>query len=168
MTLQEDFIIKKITKIISAILILVMAATLFAACGGEGGGSTSGETKTLNGVSILVPDGFDIKEGMIPTSTPVIVYAKDQETKYVNVNYCDSVDEAKTDTSYYVGDLETTDVKFDAAGITWEGVSYDLGGWPMCDLIGTFGDQVVLCRASFFTSDDATMRAIVDSIKFGE
>ena len=160
---------KKTVKIISIAVVLVMALALLASCGGgEGGASTSGETKTLNNITILVPDGFDIKEGLIPTSTPVIVYAKDQETKYVNINYCDSIEDAKTDTSFYVGDLETTDVKFDAAGITWEGVSYALGGWPMCDLYGTFGDQVVLCRASFFESDDATMRAIVDSIKFGE
>ena len=158
---------KKFTKIVSVVLMFVMAATLFAACGGEGGASTSGETKTLNNVTILVPDGFDIKEGLIPDSTPVIVYAKDQETKYVNVNYYDSVDDAKDGMNLYVGDLEATDVKFDAAGTTWEGKAYDLGGWPMCSLVGTIGDKVIMCNASFFASDDATMRAIVDSIKLG-
>lgn len=158
---------KKITKIVSVVLMLVMAATLFAACGGEGGGTTSGETKTLNGVTILVPDGFDVKEGLIPTSTPVVVFEKDHETKYVNVTYYDSVDAAKEAMDMTIGDLETADVKFDAAGITWEGKSYDLGGWPMCNIIGTIGDKVVMCQASFFASDDATMRAIVDSIKLG-
>ena len=156
---------KKYVKLIAVFLMFVMAATLLASCGG--GGGTSGETKTMNNVTVLVPDGFDIKEGLIPESTPAIVYAKDQETKYVGVNFYDSVDEAKESMGYNIGDLETTDVKFDAAGVTWEGKAYDLGGWPMCDVIATIGDQVIMAHTSFFAQDDATMRAIVDSIKLG-
>ncbi len=155
---------KIFTKIASLVLIVVMAATLFASCGG---GAPSGETKTLNNVTVLVPDGFDVKEGLIPSSIPVVVFEKDHETKYVNVGFYDSVDEAKESIDMMVGDLETADVKFDAAGVTWEGKSYDLGGWPMCNVIATIGDQVVMCQASFFASDDATMRAIIDSIKLG-
>ena len=156
---------KKYVKIIAVFLTFVMAAAVLASCGG--GSETSGETKTQNNVTVLVPDGFEIKEGLIPESTPAIVYAKDQETKYVGFYYYDSIDEAKESMELNIGSLDTTDVKFDAAGVTWEGKAYDLGGWPMCDVIATIGDQVVMAHTSFFEQDDATMRAIIDSVKLG-
>ena len=169
---------KTLLKIMAAVLVIVMAASLFAACGTKDGNSTGksgdaassdtvkGEVKTRNGISVLVPDGYEFPEEGIYVDA--LVRNKDDSTKYVQLNKFDTVEEAIDSMNINIGDTEFTEVEFEAAGVTWTGKQYDvMEDWTMVDAVATFGDTVIMAHASDFDWADDTYRTIMGSIVVG-
>ena len=160
---------KTIVKILSMALVLIMAASLFSACGGKDGsaaksdGGVKGDVKTRNGLCVLVPDGYEfVEEGIY---VDALVRSKDNTTKYVQLNKFDTVEEATESMDINIGDTPATEVEFELNGVKWEGKQYEVfEDWYMCDVIATIGDTVIFAHASEFDWEDDTYRAIMESI----
>lgn len=179
---------KQIRKLLALALALVLALALFTACGKNDEdkdttpapagatdapttdapaepGQISGETKEYNGYSMLIPDGFTLKEPGEFSSYDFAVrksdfYYFDFNTEQDNELAMQHYDYNK---NTYIN--EQTDVEATYGENTWTGFQYSdgWGGWGF-EAYTTFGDHIVRVSSAGFKFDSAEAQAILASL----
>ena len=163
---------KNLIKLIAIALIVSVVAVALASCGGnsEGGSDNApaGETQTWGNITVLVPDGMELKGGnILDENDPDVVniHEKDNELHYFLITLGDSEDDAASSieaTKEYNEGAE--DYTIDIGGVKWTGVKYDYMG-PVFQAYGTVNGQIVMVQCYGFESDGATTTAVLQSIK---
>ena len=187
---------KKAFKITALLMALTLIIAVFAACGdsessseaggsaadvqsGAAGGSAAdvqsgaagdakGETQTWGNITVLVPEGMNLKGGnILDENNPDIVNVKkdDNELNYFLITIVDSEDDAKSSLELTRSANEgAKDVTIDA-GAAWKGVTYQSLNMDVFQVYGTVDGKVVTVQAFGFAADDSTTKDVLSSIK---
>ena len=162
----------KITKIIALVLVLIMTATLFAACGGsdvgDNGDDVKGETQTSGNITIFVPEGFTLKgEDMFGDEDPnKLTLSKDGSSfDYFMVSAGFTQDNAEMSIEGTRSANEgCEDVEIKVGDVTWTGVAYTWSSVDVVVVTAPMGEGYVLFTSSGHGKDDATCKTVLESI----
>ncbi len=168
---------EKYVRIFALVLALIMAATVFASCGGDssadsaGGNDSSdakGETQTWGNITVFVPEGFALKGGdMFDDEDPdKLTLSKDgssfdyflvtagftQDNAEMSIEGTRSANEGCEDVEIKVGD------------VTWKGVAYTWSSLDIVVVTAPMGEGYVLFTSSGHGKDDATFKAVLESL----
>lgn len=162
-------------KALCIALTVIMAAFMFAACGGSGEGGDNGgdakevkgETQTWGRYTILVPEKMELVGGnILDPEDPTIVTVKDSDsslhyvmcTIYSEESCKNSVEGTKTGNN-------GEDVTMDINGVTWTGVKYTWSGSDGFSMYAQVDGEWVLASGFFHAYDSEITKAILGSIK---
>ncbi|MBR6916982.1 MAG: hypothetical protein IKN38_02240 [Clostridia bacterium] len=171
---------KKLTKILALALMMALVVTVFAACGDKKEGaetadnageaaSAKGETQTWGNITIFVPDDYKLTGGdMFDAENPdklTLNTKSDSSFEYVMVSANFTEDNA-------VMSLDTTrelnegceDVEITAGANKWTGVAYNSLGVDCVALYAQIGEGYVVLNSSGMGKDNASLKAILESI----
>ena len=161
-------------KLVCAVLALIMAAGMFAACSGEGnndGGSgakeVKGETQTWGRFTLLLPEGMILKGGnMFDENDPSIVTIKDAENElhYLMFNLYDE-DTCKSSLESTKSANGGEDFTMEANGVTWTGVFYNTFSYEGFQMYGEVDGQYVLVGGYYYGHEHEITKAVVSSLK---
>ncbi len=166
---------KKYLKILAILLVFVLSATVFAACGesgddtGDSGETVKGETKTGGNITIFVPEGFTFenKDGFGDESANDAKLTNDSSVFdyfMLKVNWSEESVNSSIETSRSLND-GAEDVEITAGDVTWKGIAYNSLGYDMVIVYAPMGSGYSYFTACSHTKDDATLKAILESIK---
>ena len=168
---------KKSTKIVSVVLMLVMAATLLAACGGgnaadtdggNGGSGAKGETQTWGNITVFVPEGFTLNGGdMFDKEDPDKLTLNKDGSSYeyfmVTAGFTQDNAEMSIEGTRQANE-GTEDVEIKVGDVTWKGVAYTWSSLDEVVVAAPMGEGYVLFTSSGHGKDDATFKAVLESL----
>lgn len=174
---------KKIHKLLALVLVLVLTLALFTACGksdskkeskktdsaksteASGSESVNGKTAEYKGYSVLIPEGFELKEPGEFSSYDFSVRKSD--FSYFDFNTEQDDDLAMQHYNYNKSTYtnEQKDVSATCGGNTWTGFQYSDGwGGYGFEAYTTLGDHVVRVSSAGFQFDSAEAQAVLASL----
>lgn len=168
----------KLTKILSMLLVFVMVLCCLTACGGGGGegdedggnaaADVKGAEQTWGNITLLVPEGMELKGGnILDENDPDVlnIHEKDNEFHYFMVTIYD--EESCKNSISGTKDMndEVKDVNLDVGGIKWTGVTYDVYGTPGLQVYAPINGKYALVSAYSYELDDDVTQAVLGSIK---